>query len=188
MRRNSTTSASRLARGWARGTPPRPEPGGALPVRRQHGLRDHLRRQFNAQPEAFQKSLEQFLEPWLARHDDVYGLGRTASAVKRTIEARRAALARNPLTLPDGSKLTPGGYDGGLVSALYWVGTYPTIGAELSILERYATATPTQRRSLIGWFGPYHSDEVDRTFLTVSCRDTANPTPQQLLPEVARAS
>jgi pimeloyl-ACP methyl ester carboxylesterase len=49
------------------------------------------------QPRGFQRSFEDSLLPWIAEHDQVYGLGSTPARVKQIYESRRAALVRTPL-------------------------------------------------------------------------------------------
>lgn len=141
---------------------------------------------FSTQPEAFQRSFETVLEPWLARYDDHFHLGTSAAAVNRTYEQRRAKLVAHPITFPDGSRLLASGYDFGIGSALYSTAEYPGLGEAMSILEHYDTASVDQRQIVESWFGSFTSGASDNTFNAIVCQDTAKPTPAEVKSEWLR--
>ncbi|MBL8932429.1 MAG: alpha/beta fold hydrolase [Kineosporiaceae bacterium] len=137
------------------------------------------------QPRGFQKSYESYLLPWIAEHDDVYELGGTGDVVKKTIEARRAALASAPMTLAGGGTLTAAGYDSGIVGALYWTGLYDSIATALSILERYDSATDEEKAAVAEVFGGDGGLGYD-PFWAVSCQDDTSPSYQRILDDTRR--
>ncbi len=130
---------------------------------------------FRRQPAGFQNSFEHFLQPWIARYNSLYGLGTTPSAVNRTYEKRRAALAAHPLTLTDGSTLTAAGYDAGISGGLYWTGYYDQLSSAMSILEHYSTATADEKQVVTDWFSAGPPGNGDDVFWSVVCQDTRGP-------------
>ena len=128
---------------------------------------------FRAQPAAFQRRLEQDFFPWAAKYHSLYHLGRTAHAVERTYEKRRAALARNPLMLTDGTALTGALYDYGTVGPLYAASLFPDLGAALSTIERYGHADDTAREQVASVFGYLGADQSEHTFWATVCNDTS---------------
>ncbi|MCR3753478.1 alpha/beta hydrolase [Lentzea californiensis] len=57
--------------------------------------------------------------PWVAKYDTVFHLGKTAEEVRQAYETTRARLAEQPVTLPDGTVVTPV-----LLDALIFTGLY----------------------------------------------------------------
>lgn len=134
-----------------------------------------LYRSFSRQPTAFQFSFERYFQPWAAKYDSLLGLGATGADVKRTYEARRAALARTPLTLPDRTVLNASRYDAGIASALYWTGAYPDLGAALAIIENWSQATADEKEIVVDVFGGGTSGGQD-AFWSIVCGDSKNPS------------
>jgi pimeloyl-ACP methyl ester carboxylesterase len=139
---------------------------------------------FNRQARGFQNSFEHFLEPWIAKYHFPYHLGHTAHAVDATYEHRRAALARKPLTLTNGTKLTAAGFDSGIISALYVTSDYPDIAAAMHVLEHYSTATMHRRRLVTEMFSS--STEGQDPFWAIVCQDDRSQTYRQLVAETNR--
>ncbi|MFN8080421.1 MAG: alpha/beta fold hydrolase [Kineosporiaceae bacterium] len=135
---------------------------------------------FDRQPPAFQNSFESYLLPWIASYDEVYQLGTTKAAVKKVYEARRAVLAKTPLTLADGSTLNAAGYDSGIAGSLYWTGLYDGLATALSTLEHYATATDEQKAQVLDVFGSGGAEGND-VFWAVVCQDDKSSSYDQVL-------
>ncbi len=125
---------------------------------------------FDRQPEGFQNSFDNFLEPWIAKYNSTYGLGATAREVDATYERRRAVLAKHPLTLSDGSTLTAAGYDSGITSALYVTSDYPDIAEALSAIEHYNTATSAEKDLVTELFADSSTTGND-PFYAIVCQD-----------------
>jgi pimeloyl-ACP methyl ester carboxylesterase len=140
---------------------------------------------FNRQPAGFQRSFESFLLPWIASYDEVYHLGTTRAAVEAVYEARRTALVRAPLTLADGSTLTPAGYDAGIAGSLYWTGLYDGLATALSTLEHYSTATDDEKAQVVEVFGSGGA-LGDDVFWAVVCQDDKSPSYNQVLEDTRR--
>ena len=104
--------------------------------------------------------------------------------MNRTYEKRRAALARNPITLTDGSQLTASGYDSGIVSGLYWTGNYDQLATVLSVVERYGSASADEQQAVTDWFS-YTPDASDNVFYSVLCQDTAGPSYDRVLADTS---
>jgi len=129
------------------------------------------------QPAGFQYSYEHYFLPWAARYDATFRLGLSAAAVRATIEARRAALARTPIQLLDGSLLTASQYDYGLINGLYSTSEYSTVAAALTALESWATASDALRVLVtVTLGGASFSDPYWATL----CQDSRPPTVTQV--------
>jgi pimeloyl-ACP methyl ester carboxylesterase len=129
-----------------------------------------------SQPAAFQRRFEEDLIPWLARYDDLLHLGATPEQVRATYQRRRDALASHPMALADGSRLDGVTYDAGIASALYASSHFPDLGQAMSVIERYATATPADRALVAQLFPPIEPEQAEHVFWTVVCNDTAKPS------------
>ena len=140
---------------------------------------------FNRQPAGFQKSFESYLLPWIASYDEVYDLGTTKAAVKKVYEARRAVLAKTPLTLADGSALNAAGYDSGIAGSLYWTGLYDGLATALSTVEHYDTATDEAKAQVLDVFGSGGAEGND-VFWAVVCQDDKSPSYNQVLEDTRR--
>ncbi|MFD7550191.1 alpha/beta hydrolase [Streptomyces sp. NPDC059816] len=68
---------------------------------------------------------------WVARHDDVYGLGRTAAAVQRSYEEVRAAVAAEPA----GGKVGPGQLHAAYLRTAHYDDYWPMRAAALSAFQ-----------------------------------------------------
>jgi pimeloyl-ACP methyl ester carboxylesterase len=103
--------------------------------------------------------------PWVARHDDVYHLGKTAEEVRRAYENTRAKLARQPVTLPDGITYHPTTLDFGVLrGSLFSKHSFDGGARKLAELAGTVPAQLTARAS--------HPDAVMATTYSVLCNDT----------------
>ncbi|GGP46505.1 alpha/beta hydrolase [Saccharothrix coeruleofusca] len=107
--------------------------------------------------------------PWVARHDAVYHLGDTADAVWRSYERTRAALAAEPIALPDGSWLNGAILDLVVRRGLYSKLTFPDIAESLAALASGAAAAAALAD--IGTAARF-ADAESATLYTVTCNDT----------------
>jgi pimeloyl-ACP methyl ester carboxylesterase len=130
---------------------------------------------FRGQAAGFQRRFDQDLLPWLAKYDDVFDLGTTPARVNATFELRRAALNRHPLVLADGSRLSGVDYESAIVGYLYSGVYFPDVGYGLSIIERYATASPDDQAFATELFAPVPLDQSEHVFWAVQCNDTPMP-------------
>ena len=137
------------------------------------------------QPKGFQRSFEKYLLPWIADHDDRYGLGSSADDVEKVYESRRAALAAEPLALGGGRELTAAAYDSGIVGGLYWTGLYEKTATALAVVERYAGATRAEKQVVADVFGNSSALGAD-AFWTISCQDDRVPSYRQVVADTDR--
>jgi pimeloyl-ACP methyl ester carboxylesterase len=130
---------------------------------------------FLRQPRGFQSAFDNFLDPWIARYNRVYHLGNNSDAVIQTYEQRRAALARHPLKLADGSTLTAARYDSGITNALYVTFDYPDIATAMSTLEHYGNASRQQKEQAAEMFGGDPAAGAD-PFWAIECQNDRTPS------------
>ncbi|MGW0941163.1 alpha/beta hydrolase [Streptomyces sp. NPDC002623] len=122
------------------------------------------------QSAAFESRWTDFRE-WIARHDDVYGLGRTAQAVLTSYERARARLAAEPA----GGKVGPGQLQGAFLQAGYYDDYWP---ARAQALSEYLKGDPKQ---LIAQAGPVQeaaeeAENSNAVYTAVECNDAPWPT------------
>ncbi|MEU8576330.1 alpha/beta hydrolase [Streptomyces asoensis] len=122
------------------------------------------------QSAAFESRWTDFRE-WIARHHDVYGLGRTADAVLRSYERARARLAAEPA----GGKVGPGQLQGAFLQAGYYDDYWP---ARAQALSEYLKGDPKQ---LIAQAGPVReaaaeAENANAVYTAVECNDASWPT------------
>ncbi|MEV0634161.1 alpha/beta hydrolase [Streptomyces sp. NPDC050619] len=122
------------------------------------------------QSAAFEGRWEDFRE-WIARHDDVYGLGDTAAAVLGSYEKARARLAAEPA----GGKVGPGQLQGAFLSAGYYDDYWPHRAHALSA---YLKGDP---KPLIEQAGPHaeaaaEAENSNAVYTAVECNDAPWPT------------
>ena len=101
--------------------------------------------------------------PWVAKYDDVYHLGKTAEEVRQAYERTRAKLARQPVTLPDGTYHAVT-LDMVLIQGQY--SKYAFDGAARKLAE-LAGAVPVQVTAQAGY-----PDAQNATLHTILCNDT----------------
>jgi pimeloyl-ACP methyl ester carboxylesterase len=122
------------------------------------------------QSAAFEGRWEDFRE-WVARHDDVYGLGDTALKVLRSYEKAATRLAARPA----GGKVGPGQLHGAFLSAGYYDDYWPHRAQALSA---YLKGDP---KPLIEQAGPHPEAAADAenahaVYTAVECNDAPWPT------------
>ncbi|MFI2432746.1 alpha/beta hydrolase [Streptomyces sp. NPDC018693] len=124
-----------------------------------------------AQSAAFEGRWADFRE-WIARHDDVYGLGDTSEAVLRSYERARAQLAAEPA----GGKVGPGQLQAALLQAGYYDDYWPHRAKALS--DYLVRDDP---RQLIAQAGPVaeaaaEAENARAVYTAVECNDAPWPT------------
>ncbi|WP_405626946.1 alpha/beta hydrolase [Streptomyces sp. NBC_00016] len=122
------------------------------------------------QSAAFESRWTDFRD-WIARHDDVYGLGGTAEAVLASYERARARLAAEPA----GGKVGPGQLQGAFLQAGYYDDYWP---ARAQALSEYLKGDPEQ---LIAQAGPVReaaaeAENANAVYTAVECNDAPWPT------------
>ncbi|WP_371668575.1 alpha/beta hydrolase [Streptomyces sp. NBC_00289] len=122
------------------------------------------------QSAAFEGRWADFRE-WVARHDDVYGLGSTAEQVLRSYEKVRAELAAKPA----GGTVGPGQLQGAFLTAGYYDDYWPHRAQALSA---YLKGDP---KPLIEQAGPHpeaakEAENSNAVYTAVECNDAAWPT------------
>jgi pimeloyl-ACP methyl ester carboxylesterase len=108
---------------------------------------------------------------WIARHDDVYGLGATPEEVLHSYEKALAQLAASPA----GGKVGPGQLQGAFLQAGYYDDYWPYRAQALSA---YLKGDP---RPLIEQAGPYpeaaaEQENGNAVYTAVECNDAPWPT------------
>ncbi|MFJ4832560.1 alpha/beta hydrolase [Streptomyces sp. NPDC088747] len=108
---------------------------------------------------------------WVARHDDVYGLGATPDEVLHSYETARARLAASPA----GGKVGPGQLQGAFLQAGYYDDYWPHRAQALSA---YLKGDP---KLLIEQAGPYpeaaaEQENGNAVYTAVECNDAPWPT------------
>ncbi|MFD3497346.1 alpha/beta hydrolase [Streptomyces sp. NPDC058678] len=111
------------------------------------------------------------LREWIAKHDDVYGLGDTSEEVLRSYEKARARLAAKPA----GGKVGPGQLQGAFLSAGYYDDYWPRRAQALSA---YLKGDP---KPLIQQAGPRpaaaaEAENSKAVYTAVECNDARWPT------------
>jgi pimeloyl-ACP methyl ester carboxylesterase len=122
------------------------------------------------QSAAFEGRWADFRE-WVARHDDVYGLGGTAREVQRSYDRAAARLAKKPA----GGKVGPGQLQGAFLSAGYYDDFWPHRAHALSA---YLKGDP---EPLIQQAGPHpeaaaEAENANAVYTAVECNDAPWPT------------
>jgi len=108
---------------------------------------------------------------WIAEHDDVYGLGRTAAAVQRSYDRASARLAAEPA----GGTVGPGQLQGAFLTAGYFDDYWPQRAQALSA---YLKGDP---KPLVEQAGPIREAAVEAenssaVYTAVECNDASWPT------------
>jgi pimeloyl-ACP methyl ester carboxylesterase len=83
------------------------------------------------QPRGFERRFRADFAGWAAQHDDRYGLGGDAAAVRATYEAVRAAVAKQPLAVA-GGRIDGPVLDGLIADGLYSKYDFPALAARLA--------------------------------------------------------
>jgi pimeloyl-ACP methyl ester carboxylesterase len=122
------------------------------------------------QSAAFEGRWRDFRE-WVARHDDVYGLGDTAEEVLAGYQKAAARLAKNPA----GGTVGPGQLQGAFLSAGYYDDHWPHRAQALSA---YLKGDP---KPLIEQAGPHpeaaaETENFHAVYTAVECNDAPWPT------------
>ncbi len=122
------------------------------------------------QSAAFEERWADFRD-WIARHDDVYGLGGTAEEVLRSYEKAAARLAAEPA----GGKVGPGELRGAFLTAGYYDDFWPHRAQALSA---YLKGDP---KPLIQQAGPHQeaakeAENSNAVYTAVECNDASWPT------------
>ncbi|MGK5552474.1 alpha/beta hydrolase [Actinomadura kijaniata] len=92
---------------------------------------------FANQPMAFERRFRKDFTPWAAKYNSRYKLGRTGEQVRRTYEAMRAELVREPLPLLEGGTFYAGDLDNLIAGGLYAKANFPELARIMSVLRRY---------------------------------------------------
>ncbi|WP_406401534.1 alpha/beta hydrolase [Streptomyces uncialis] len=122
------------------------------------------------QATAFERRWEDF-RTWVAKHDDVYGLGRTADAVRLSYEEVRAAVAAQPA----GGKVGPGQLHSAFLRTAYYDDYWPMRAAALSAYREgepellIAQATPVAEAAV-------EAENSHAVYTAVECNDAPWPT------------
>ncbi|MDC2956993.1 alpha/beta hydrolase [Streptomyces gilvifuscus] len=123
-----------------------------------------------AQSAAFEERWADFRE-WIARHDDVYGLGATAAAVQRSYEKASARLAAEPA----GGEVGPAQLQGAFLTAGYFDDFWPQRAEALSA---YLKGDP---KPLVQQAAPVReaaaeAENSSAVYTAVECNDAPWPT------------
>jgi pimeloyl-ACP methyl ester carboxylesterase len=122
------------------------------------------------QSAAFESRWLDFRE-WIARHDDVYGLGATAEQVRISYEKARAGLSAEPA----GGKVGPGQLQGAFLTAGYYDDFWPSRAAALSAYLKgdpeplIKIAAPAGKRAA-------EAENANAVYTAVECNDAPWPT------------
>jgi pimeloyl-ACP methyl ester carboxylesterase len=128
---------------------------------------------------AQQRVLDYFFA-WIARHAEVYRLGRTAAAVRRTFLREQRDLLRRPAR----GVLGPSELSDAFVPALYLQVAWPSVARAFARLARRDDPGPLIRIWRLGTRG---SDNSYAAFLATYCTDAPGyDDPQRLLSDAAR--
>ncbi|MFF1451032.1 alpha/beta hydrolase [Streptomyces sp. NPDC058274] len=119
---------------------------------------------------AFERRWSDF-RAWVARHDKVYGLGRSSADVLRSYEKARAQLAAEPA----GGKVGPAQLQGAFLQTGYYDDYWPSRAQALSA---YLKGDP---KPLIQQAGPHPEAAADQengnaVYTAVECNDASWPT------------
>ncbi len=93
---------------------------------------------FDWQPLGFERRWRADFLPWLARHDDVYGYGRTSQTARIRYEKVRNALEDKPVKL-DGRTIGPNQFDLQIAGAMYNKLAFPGLGEYLRAVRHLTT-------------------------------------------------
>ncbi|MET8942565.1 alpha/beta hydrolase [Streptomyces sp. NPDC004542] len=121
------------------------------------------------QSAAFEDRWADFRE-WIARHDDVYGLGDTAEKVRRSYESARTRLAAEPA----GGKVGPGQLQGVLLSAGYYDDYWPSRAEALSAYLK-GDPKPLVQLATPGPETAAESENLNAVYTAVECNDAPWP-------------
>lgn len=122
------------------------------------------------QSAAFENRWTDFRE-WVARHDDVYGLGDTAEKVQRSYDRVRAALAAEPA----GGKVGPGQLQGAFLMAGYYDDVWPSRARALSAYLKGDTG-PLLKIASPADGTAAESENASAVYTAVECNDAPWPT------------
>ncbi|MFF5023472.1 alpha/beta hydrolase [Streptomyces collinus] len=122
------------------------------------------------QSAAFEDRWADFRE-WIARHDDVYRLGRTAAQVQRSYDTARDRLARGAA----GGKVGPGQLQGVFLTAGYYDDYWPSRAAALAAYLK-GDAKPLVRLAVPGPETAAAAENGTAVYTAVECNDAAWPT------------
>ncbi|ACU39904.1 alpha/beta hydrolase [Actinosynnema mirum] len=137
--------------------------------------------------QAFQRRFDVDYLPWVAKHHDAYGLGRTAGEVKRVYEAVRAKLAEAPFILPDGTVLDAIAFDQTAFQTQYRKLLFPMVTPDLADLARRLGVVAPEPQSASGprlaasdfptlttltALASRYPDAENATLFAVACNDT----------------
>ena len=154
--------------------------GGALrrllpPARRtfraglQHPIQRRLADELLHQPRGFQRRFDQQFLPWAARRHKEYGLGRTTTSVRATVNSLRAAAAARRLP-----GVTPQDLDNLVVGHLYTDVGFGDLAGELADLRReLRAARPAAAGSAAARPGAVAAGTEDTVFMAIQCNDSA---------------
>ncbi|MEV0240991.1 alpha/beta hydrolase [Streptomyces sp. NPDC050674] len=123
-----------------------------------------------AQSAAFERRWADF-RAWIARHDDVYGLGRTARDVLRSYERVSARLAAEPA----GGKVGPGQLRGALLQAGYYDDLWPHRAHALSAYLR-GDEGPLVEQAEQHPEAAAEAENSRAVYVAVECNDAPWPT------------
>ncbi|MFF8593489.1 alpha/beta hydrolase [Streptomyces sp. NPDC015220] len=123
-----------------------------------------------AQSAAFEGRWTDFKD-WVARHEDAYGLGRTANAVQASYDKARRRLAAKPA----GGTVGPGQLQGAFLGAGYfddsWPGSAEALSAYLKGDEKPLVALAAPDRD-----GAVEAENGAAVYTAVECNDAPWPT------------
>ncbi|MEU6551117.1 alpha/beta hydrolase [Streptomyces sp. NPDC046915] len=122
------------------------------------------------QSAAFEDRWADFRE-WIARHDDVYGLGDTAEKVRRSYETARTRLAAEPA----GGKVGPGQLQGAFLSAGYYDDFWPSRAGALSAYLK-GDPKPLVRLATPSAGTAAETENLNAVYTAVECNDAPWPT------------
>ncbi|MEU5593463.1 alpha/beta hydrolase [Streptomyces sp. NPDC020298] len=122
------------------------------------------------QSAAFEDRWADFRE-WIARHDDVYGLGDTAEKVRRSYETARTRLA----AAPAGGKVGPGQLQGAFLSAGYYDDFWPSRAGALSAYLK-GDPKPLVKLATPGAGTAAETENLNAVYTAVECNDAPWPT------------
>ncbi|GAA3785403.1 alpha/beta hydrolase [Streptomyces coacervatus] len=122
------------------------------------------------QSAAFENRWADFRD-WIARHDDAYGLGKTADAVQRSYEKASAQLAAKPA----GGKVGPAELQAAFLSAGYYDDYWPTRAKALSAYLK-GDAKPLVEQAGPATEGAAEAENTNAVYTAVECNDAPWPT------------
>lgn len=122
------------------------------------------------QDRAFEVALRRFFA-WIAKHEDVFGIGSSERAVRRTYERLLRRLDREPAA---GGRVGPAELTDVLTTAGYTVGAWPVLAHVLADLAR----TGDGRGVAVFYGGPggKRADNGYAMYLATECTDASWPT------------